>query len=79
LTNAGKRTFGKEILFLGSEGWGVEMVVVSERGSSQKREAVELKLPALCMLSISQVQGNLIRGKRFCLAVLNNRTPKEAY
>lgn len=48
-------------------------------GRSQKREAVEeLKLPAQCMLSISQVQGNLIRIKKFSLAVLNNRAPKEA-
>lgn len=35
-----------------------------EGGRSQKREAVELKLPAQCMLSISQVHGNLIRIKK---------------
>ena len=37
---------------------------------SGKREAVELKLPAQCMLSISQVQGNLIRRKKFGLEII---------
>lgn len=52
---------------------------LGEGGTSQKKEAAELKLPAQCMLSISQVQGNLIKmKKKIGLAVLNNKIPKEA-
>ena len=69
LTNAEKRTFGKEIFFFQEGEGGVR------GGRSQKREAVELKLPAQCMLSISQVQGNLIRRKKIQFG--NNRAPKE--
>lgn len=51
---------------------------IGRGGRSQKKEAAKLKLPAQSMLSISQVQGNLIRMKKtFSLAVLNNRIPEE--
>ena len=65
LTNAEKRTFGKETFFFFQEGGGWVRGV-----RSGKREAVELKLPAQCMLSISQVQGNLIRRKKFGLEII---------
>lgn len=60
LTNAERRTFGKEIF--GGVGWG-GVRRVGEGKRSQKREAVELTLPTLCVLGIAQVQGNLIREK----------------
>lgn len=61
LTNAERRTFGKEIWGGGWDGGGVRRVGEGKR--SQKREAVELTLPTLCVLGIAQVQGNLIREK----------------
>lgn len=48
--------------FWGGVGWG-GVRRVGEGKRSQKREAVELTLPTLCVLGIAQVQGNLIREK----------------
>lgn len=48
--------------FGGGVGWG-GVRRVGEGKRSQKREAVELTLPTLCVLGIAQVQGNLIREK----------------
>lgn len=50
----------------GGVGWG-GVRRVGERRRSQKREAVELKLPTVCVLGIAQVQGNLIREKKITI------------